>query len=196
MAERSDVIEQARAAERDYESALSAGARSSFNGKIRTPPRLTKTAARIGLGYVRGGASDYDWFDGLSRAEQARIRHNWFSDSSSAASPDEVEGMGLSMREWLALTRGIDAARALQTRTNLQRSRYGGRDPMSFLAVGEPEDHGRRHEPDYHDAYGSSRVRFFTDKEGVVHPIRASYERPRTAADKARSRADEYEEPF
>ena len=195
-ADRAAVIERAKAAERDYESALSAGRRSGFNGMIRTPPRLVKTPERVGLGYVSAGGGDYDWFYGLSKAEQTRVRDNWFTGSSSAASPDEVEDMGLSMREWLALTRGIDAARALQTRSQLSRARYGGRDPMHFLDVGEPEDHGERHEPDYHDAYGSKRVQFFTDKNGEVHPIRASYERPKTAADKQRAANYEEEEPF
>ena len=202
-ASRAATIAQAKAAEQDFLEALTSGRRAAFaGGRIAAPPRAKLTSKRVGLGYVRGGASDYDWFDGLSRAEQSRIRKNWMTDAPGAPAPDELEGAGLAMTEWLALTRGIDASRALQRRQGLSRARYGGRDPLAFLAAGKPADYGtpttrvRKSTGDhgYVDAYGSSRVRFFTDKEGVVHPIRASYERPSSAVDRAR--ADEYEEPF
>ena len=199
------TIARAKSAEQDFLEALTAGRRGAYaGGRIAAPPRARLTNKRVGLGYVRGGASDFDWFDGLSRAEQSRIRQNWMTDTPGAPAPDELESAGLSMTEWLALTRGIDASRALQRRQGLSRARYGGRDPLSFLAAGKPSDHGapttrvRKSTGDhgYADAYGSSRVRFFTDKNGEVHPIRASYQRPTTPAERARAASTEFDEAF
>lgn len=183
---------QAREAEQVFRDALTAGRPDLGEGRIQAPPRLERQAERFGGGYRSRTAADYDWFYGLSRAEQARIRENWFT-AGPGLSPDELEDMGLPVREWLALTRGIDAARAVQTGRQLQTDRYGGRDPVAFLKVGEPADEGTPYRPDEHNG---ERVQFFTDENGVVHPIRASYEH--RASGLARAVPADYgdDEPF
>jgi hypothetical protein len=67
---RAEAAEAARA----YEDAMTAG-RPSFTGKIAAPPPQERVAKRFGGGY-RAASSSYDWFYGLSRAEQARLREN------------------------------------------------------------------------------------------------------------------------
>jgi hypothetical protein len=112
----------------------------------------------------------------LSRAEQARIRANWFTDQPDAA-PSDLERFGLTSQKWLARTRGVDAARAVERSHYVKADRYGRHNPTSFLVKGRPEDYG---EPVEHDP--SSKVQFLTDKSGEVHPIRASYaHKPATA---------------
>jgi hypothetical protein len=85
-------------------------------------------------------------------------------------------------------------AKAIESGQHVNRDRYGGKSPSSLIA-GEPYDlevlHGadeakahrhvqrarQRGRTGAHHAEGAgSKVRFFTDDEGIVHPIRASYE--------------------
>ncbi len=173
---------EAAEAERAYEGAMEAAA-VAFKGKLAPPPRAK--SARTGWGtheHRRAHSGEYDWFDGLSKDEQARLRENWFSPGG--ASPDEMESMGLPVTEWLALNRGIDAARAVRRGRAPQTARYGGRDPLGFLRRGRPEDHGtrvhafasRRNPAVYHEVDRNAHVQYFTE-DGVVHPIRASYRR-------------------
>jgi hypothetical protein len=147
-------------------------------GKIKAPPRQERVAARFGGGYRSGerGTGNYDWFYELHPAEQKRVRENWFGGSLSV---DEVEEI-MPIREWLALTRGIDAAKAVQRGKDLQKNRYSGRNPLEYLKKGRPEDEGGRYER--RDGDRSHGVQFFTDHNGVVHPIRASYENQGSAA--------------
>ena len=175
---------QAAEAEAAYLDALTAG-RGGFTGKIAAPEAARKVRTGWGTSeYRRRHGGEYDWFDGLSKAEQARIRENWFSHDPGAVSPDEVEAMGLPMSEWLALTRGVDVARTVKAGRRPKRERYGGADPANFLLVGRPEDHGqrvrrftsKRDGSKWHDIDRGARVQYFTDKEGRVHPIRASYQ--------------------
>ncbi len=42
------------------------------------------------------------------------------------------------MHEWLALTRAIDAAKAVVRGRDLQKARYGGRNPLAYLEKGRP----------------------------------------------------------
>jgi len=181
----------AEEAERAFSSALYS--KDVGSGKLRTPPRLERRAERFGGGFrSRGG--EYDWFYSLHPAEQARIRQNWMSSAGGVGSatggggramtPDEMEAAGLPVGEWLALTRGIDAARAVRTGRQLQPKRYGGRDPSATVLAGVPEEEGtwvrvfrsRRPEDPDHEIPDGDEVQFFTDENGVVHPIRASYE--------------------
>jgi hypothetical protein len=166
-AARQEEIAQAREAEQVFMGALRV---PSFTGKLVPPPRLEKEAMRWGGGYRSRSAEDWDWFYGLSKAEQARLRANWFAHDAGAA-PSDLESFGFTPQKWLALTRGVDAARALQRNHYVKANRYGGHNPTTFLVKGRPEDYGERVE---HDP--SSKVQFFTDENGVVHPIRASYE--------------------
>lgn len=168
--------------ERVFRDALFANRPDLGEGRIRAPAPREKIAARFGGG--RRGTAEYDWFWELAPEEQARIRQNWMTPSRSAISPDEVEAMGLPIEEWLALTRGIDAARAVATGRELQPKRYGGRNPLAYISRGDPDDEGERvsrfttrraSTPD-RDVRSSEGVQFFTDENGVVHPIRASYE--------------------
>jgi len=159
---------------------LSAASRS-FAGKIAAPPPQERVPKRFGGGY-RAATSEYDWFYGLSRAEQARLRENWFTHGKGGTSPDEVEDMGLTMTEWLALTRGIDAAKAVKVGRVPTAARFGGRNPLAFISRGRPEDHGqrvaritsKRHPSKWHDIDRGAHVQYFV-ADGVVHPIRASY---------------------
>lgn len=167
--------------ERVFTEALTAGRPDLGTGRIKAPPALERRAQRFGGGY-RARSAEYDWFYSLAPQEQARIRENWMT-SEGGVSPDEVEAMGLPMGEWLALTRGIDASRAVQTGRHVQAKRYGGRNPLAYLATGPPEDHGTpvrrftsRRTGVSHDIGRDDQVQFFTDSNGVVHPIRASYE--------------------
>lgn len=153
--------------------------------------RLGETArTRSGKEYRSGGASDYDWFFSLGKAEQARIRENWMTSSRGAPTP--TRSKRLPIREWLALTRRVDMARALATGRHVNRDRHGGLDPASLIA-GEPCDPRELHHPDrerahrhvsrairegktgrHHARSAGPHVEFFTDKAGVVHPIRAT----------------------
>lgn len=175
---------EAADAETAYWDALTAG-RGGFTGKIAAPKVARKARTAWGTSeYRREHSGEYDWFDGLSKAEQARVRENWFSHDPGAVSPDEVEAMGLPVSEWLALTRGIDVARTVKAGRRPKADRYGGTSPATFLMRGRPEDHGQRvrrftskRDPSkWHDIDRGARVQYFTDKEGHVHPVRSSYQ--------------------
>jgi hypothetical protein len=139
-------------------------------GKIKTPPPLVREPERTGGGVPLPGAGDYDWLYSLSRAEQKRLRENWFTSSSGASSPDEVESRGLSMSQLLALTRGIDAARAVRVGRGGNAARYGNRSAASYVRQGRPEDHGepmrraKHRDETYHDVDRNADVQYFTDK--------------------------------
>jgi hypothetical protein len=106
-------------------------------GALRKPPRLQKVPERHGGGYRSPGAADYDWFFGLAKAEQARLRNGWMSDAPTAQTPDEIfERIG--QREWLDLTRRIDMSRALAAGREPSRNRYGGLRPDSLEVEREP----------------------------------------------------------
>lgn len=169
----------AKEAEDDYWREMD---RAGGEGKIKAPPKLERQAERVGGGYVSKKGGDYDWFYGLSKAEQKRLRSNWFSSSSGAQTPDEVEERGLSMKQWLALTRGIDAARAVRSgRGGGDTARYGGRAARSYVTRGSAADHGtplrkaKHRDGSYHDIDRNANVQYFTDANGEVHPIRRSY---------------------
>jgi hypothetical protein len=92
--------------------------------------------------------------------------------------------MGLPMTAWLALTRGIDAAKAVEVGRVPLAARFGGRNPLAFIGRGRPEDQGQRvaritskWDPSkWHDIDRSAHVQYFV-ADDVVHPIRASYQR-------------------
>lgn len=165
----SERVQAARRAEEDYRNALEGKATFEYAGRIKAPPRLRREAVRFGGRYRGGGERGtsglYDWFYELDPAEQARIRQNWMAPTGAAV--DELEE-NISIEEWLSLTRRIDASRALATGRQLSRKRYGG------LTVSV--DRARRQARSLADeaVYGDRRCRFFTDDEGVVHPIRAT----------------------
>lgn len=185
--------QEAADAEAMFTDALFAARPDLADGRIKAPPPRERIAKRFGGGTRDVTSGSYDWFYELDPAEQSRIRQNWMvTDEGVEAgagrrrgmTPDEIEEAGLPMGEWLALTRGIDAARAVQTGREVSPKRYGGRDPYAYLKRARPEDEGsrvdgftdrqgRRREID-----GNDRVQFFTDENGVVHPIRATYETP------------------
>jgi hypothetical protein len=175
--------------------------------RLKAPPRLQQRAKRFGGGHVQKATKEnYDWFYELSQAEQARIRSNWMTESSTAAAPSEIEER-ISMTDWLRLTRAIDMSKAIQTGRHVQADRYGGQSPASLIA-GEPYDleeihhrDGRRRAAHWkaakqagkfghghpvnpknvrrgiaYRADGSLDVQYFTDEQGRIHPIRASYE--------------------
>lgn len=180
--ERARRRREADEAERAFLAALDA--RSDLSDRrIKAPAARERVAARAGGGRRAQVGGTYDWFWELAPEERTRIRDNWMTTDRSAMSPDEVEDTGVPMSEWLALTRGIDAARAVKAGRTLQAKRYGGRHPLKFIEAGDPAEHGThttelrsRHRPDVvHHVDPSGRVQFFTDHEGVVHPIRASY---------------------
>ncbi len=167
-------------------------------GRMAAPAIAYKR--RTGWGsyeYRRNG--DWDWFDALSRDEQARLRERWFSTSPTAQSPDEIF-QKISQREWLENTRIIDASRALASGRigEFNPKRYGGLSPNHLVAGtaydvkvlwSSDEDKARRHlargqaghkggltwgERAWEFEPDRSRCQFFTDERGVVHPIRAT----------------------
>jgi hypothetical protein len=163
--------------------------RRAGSGKMRRPRRLSYERGE----YRSREAADYDWFFSLSKAEQSRIRENWMTESSHGEAPDEIEEK-IPIREWLDLTRRVDMSRALATGRHVQRDRYGGLNPKSLIA-GEPYDPAVLHGGDdqaahdhisrarregrlgkHHAHHAGPGVQFFTDKEGIVHPIRRTYE--------------------
>jgi hypothetical protein len=184
---RADQRAEARQAEATFRDALTAGRPDLGGGRIKAPPERERVAKRFGGG-TRAATGEYDWFYELHPDEQGRIRRNWMTEAAgTGVAPDEVEDMGLPMPEWLALTRGIDAAKAVQSGRHLQARRYGGRHPLAFLVKGDPADHGppppgqptpriasRRDPSKWHDVDQHARVQYFT-ANGVIHPIRASY---------------------
>jgi hypothetical protein len=187
---RASLAASAREVAGIHESALEAA--QAGRGRLRAPPPLERRAARENLGSYRmagnASAQGWDWFYGLSKAEQRRLREGWFTDTGGQ-SLDEIEER-IPIRQWLDHTRRADAARALSTGRELNRDRYGGLNPNSLIA-GTPYDAAEIHGPRAgrhikdaaaagrlgpHHAAGAHGVEFFTDKRGIVHPIRASYE--------------------
>jgi len=168
--------------------------------KMAAPERLLKRSTFWGTTEYRSTqAADYDWFYGLSRAEQARLRQNWFSDNPTAKSPDEIFDK-VDQRQWLENTRVVDAARALASGRigEFNPRRYGGLNP-NHLIEGAPydvrvlwssdEEKARRHlakaqrkgslgrewrERFWGTEPDRSHCQFFTDERGVVHPIRVT----------------------
>lgn len=146
--------------------------------------------------YISAQAADYDWFYGLSREEQARLRENWFGNSPDAQAPDEVF-QKMSQQDWLAHTQVVDASRALASGRagDFNPKRYGGLN-LNSLIIDQPydvrkvwssdEEEARRHiakaqakggqGQDWRERFwgsppDNSRCQFFTDERGVVHPI-------------------------
>lgn len=169
-------------------------ATGTVDGKILAPApkRRTVGAERYTAGRTTSAhGGEYDWFDGLSKREQRAIRLHWMAArpkagstfaTRRAVSPDEVERHGFTMTHWLALVRGVDAAKRIER----GKARPGD---LKYVHVGRPEDYGIRTrarkstgDREYTDYYGSSRVQYFTDANGEVHPIRASYESPELRA--------------
>lgn len=197
---------EARQREVMFSKELSRAVGDNLGVKLKAPPPLERRAQRFGGGYVSKGAEDYDWFYGLSRAEQKRLRENWMTHSSAAPTPSEIEEH-IPIRKWLDLTRGVDMSRAITNGRHINEDRYGGMRPESLI-VGEPYDLDEIHHRDRdrrarhwraakdagdlgrnkpvnprnvrrgisYKADGTLDVQFFTDDEGVVHPIRASYD--------------------
>ncbi len=82
-------------------------------GVMAAPPRAKREAMRWGGEYRRKG--DWDWFDALSRHEQAHVREGgWFAQEGRGESPDEI-AQRISLKDWLEHTRALDATRALRT---------------------------------------------------------------------------------
>jgi hypothetical protein len=151
-------------------------------GAMAAPPRLERVAARHGGGYRSRGAGDYDWFYKLSKAEQGRLREGWFSTASTAQSPDEIKDK-IGIGEWLNQTRRADMARAVAAGRTPTANRYGGHSVAQLVGHHtdmDADDYQARrprrtrtgHAVLSRDAGG--RPQFFTDENGVVHPIRAT----------------------
>lgn len=90
----------------------------------------------------------------------------------------------------------------MATGRELSAKRYGGRNPVKFLVTGDPDDEGervgtmstRRSSTPDREVRSTEGVQFFTDENGVVHPIRASYEhRASSTAHYAMSEAERRE---
>jgi hypothetical protein len=194
--------------------------------RLKAPPPLERRAAREGMGrYRETTAENYDWFYGLSRAEQSRLRSNWMTSDRGAPTPSEVESE-MPMGDWLQMTRAIDMSKALQTGRHVQSNRYGGMRPGALIA-GEPYEPDEIHHGDtarhvrqakkegklgahhvgpvnpknvrrglQYKEDGSLDVQFFTDDEGRVHPIRASYDTGERSHYGRSSVEVEYEDPF
>ena len=166
----------AREAERVYRETLDAKTSSLGTARLKAPPPRERVSKRFGGG-TRARSSEWDWFYELHPDEQKRIRSNWI-DRHGGVAPDEIEHAGTTMHEWLTLTRGVDAARAVQTGRGRSTKRYGGMTARSLVHSGDAEDYGRpvrsfrdRHGVEREHRPNANGVAFYTDKEGRVHPI-------------------------
>lgn len=167
----------ARESERIYRETLDARTSTLGTARLKAPPPRERVPKRFGGG-TRARTSEWDWFYELHRDEQKRIRSNWIAPAGRGVAPDELEGAGTTMAEWLSLTRGIDAARSVQRGRGRSSSRYGGMTPRSLIHTGDAEDYGRpvrsfadRHGREHEHRPNANGVAFYTDKEGRVHPI-------------------------
>ena len=115
---------------------------------MAAPPRAERERfGRYKGEYRRAHQGEYDWFEGLAKAEQERLRQNgWFAERGHGESPDEIAER-ISIREWLQLTRNLDMTRAMATGRHTNPARYGGQDPSSLI-VGEPYDFAELHHQD------------------------------------------------
>lgn len=181
---RASVRAEARQSEDMYDAELyRAGA---GRGVMAPPPRAERVRSGTFRGeYRRGGSGAYDWFDGLAKAEQARLRENgWFASEGRGESPDEV-ATRIDIGEWLQLTRNTDMARAMATGHHTNPARYGGQDPRDLIA-GSPYDFSELHhantgraarhlrhasEGGFLGAEPTSRCQFRTRPDGTVYPL-------------------------
>jgi hypothetical protein len=152
--------------------------------RLRTPP----PRKRVGTDpitrkpiYARGGGGEWDWWDQLSRTEQARlVRNGWIArergivpdemaDFVSRSSGDEAVGGGArmqggtseAMERWVDLTRRIDDARG--------RTRTGGTSRAeAFETLRERGPRNTFDEPGYDAA------QWATDYSTVVSTIRTA----------------------
>lgn len=160
---RSSAREAARANirmwEAEYEQRM-----GDLGPKIKAPAPLEKRPERFGGRRVSKQGGSYDWFYELDPSEQARIRANWMTKSSTAAAPDEVEEH-MPMADWLRMTRVIDMSKAIATGRHVKGgARYGGMKPATLIA-GEPYDLAELHHADreraarhVRDAQGGARA--------------------------------------
>lgn len=168
-------------------------------GRMAAPPEAHKVRGASGrLEYRRRHSGEWDWFDALSKDEQARLRERWFSTSPTAQSPDEIFAK-IDQRAWLEETRQVDASRALASGRigEFNPKRYGGLSPNALIVdapydvrkVWGDDEAARKYlaKAQSHKGMGrdwrerfwgypadNSRCQFFTDERGVVHPIRAT----------------------
>lgn len=159
---------EAHQAERAYRDQLAARAGLDYDGRMALPPPLERDAARFGGRRRQRKGGDYDWLYELHPDEQTRIRANWMTPHGGF-SPDELEEH-MPVHEWLSLTRRIDMSRAIARGRHINRNRFGNVDPDKVLLHGERI--GRHREKADDDEPG--RCHFFTDDDGVVHPIRST----------------------
>lgn len=85
------------------------------------PPKVWGLLAEGGEGWLNPAGGEWDWFYALSPREQARLRRNWFTGTTS---PDEAAGYigdevgttgtAEAMAWWLERTRIVDANAAIR----------------------------------------------------------------------------------
>jgi hypothetical protein len=153
-------------------------------GVMAPPPRGYREAPRWGGQYRRKSASDYDWFDALSKDEQKRLHSRWFNREGYGEAPDEI-GERMPIQEWLRLTRQADLGRAMATGRGANPARFGNLRPSSLIA-GEPYDFAELHnandgraarhvrqarEAGTFGAAPASQCQFRTSPDGVVYPL-------------------------
>jgi hypothetical protein len=188
---------RARQAEAVYRDQLHARATLDYDGRMRLPPPRQQEAKRFGGGYhARGTSGLYDWFYELAPEEQQRIRSNWMSPQGFKV--DELEDK-MPIGEWLSLTRRIDMSRAAARGRRIETKRYGGLNPDRVLEAAEGLERARkttragrrpRGRPGRGEEHAGSRCHFFTDDDGVVHPIAATCGHVRAMS--ARERQETY----
>ncbi|HXW79547.1 MAG TPA: hypothetical protein VEJ84_08610 [Acidimicrobiales bacterium] len=181
---RASVRTQAREAETIYLAELDRV--GAGRGVMAAPPRAERQKFGQAKGeYRRAHSGEWDWFEGLSRHEQERLRRSgWFAEPGRGESPDEIAER-IPIREWLQLTRNVDMTRAMATGHHTNPKRYGGQDPRSLI-VGEPYDFGELHhesagrgarhlvrarESGRLGLGGGGRCQFRTRPDGTVYPL-------------------------
>ena len=101
-------------------------------GRMAAPPPLRRQPDGT---WRRRHSGEWDWFEGLARAEQARLRQRWFAKSPLAESPDEIAER-IDLLQWLDLTRRADLARSLSAgRRPRASARFGGLGPSALSAA-------------------------------------------------------------
>jgi hypothetical protein len=152
-------------------------------GTMARPSRGYREAPRWGGQYRRASASDFDWFDALTKDEQKRLYSRWFAPEGHGEAPDEVAER-MPIQEWLRLTRQADLGRAMASGKGTNPARFGNLRPSSLIA-GEPYDFATLHSAD--DGKAAAHVRkardagrfgvegqrcqFRTAPDGTVYPL-------------------------
>lgn len=102
-------------------------------GSIKRPEH--KAYDQFARRWVNRQGGDWDWyFEDLTEPEKDRLRKNWFAGAgnSTAWSADELDER-MPVRDWLEVTRQVDAAVAITHGRIVNPNGYGGNDATDLI---------------------------------------------------------------